>query len=167
MLIKGEITAMKIQLLLDNPGDVRSGFLNLDPFADDSDCRVKGDVSNLDEFVDDAEASEIVAFDILDYFTAKDVNIVLGNWVAKLAKGGKLTIAVVDLREVARGILDGKLNLDDANELLHGKQEKQWQFKKCSFTLSQLVEVFVKLGYKILSKRVQNYRLVIMTQRIL
>lgn len=161
--------SVKVNLLLDNPGDCRSGHLNLDPFApdiDDHSGRVKGDVFNLDAFVDDGEAEEIVALDILDYFPANEVDDILQNWLRKLARGGKLTIGVVDVREISRAILHNKLTYDEIGELLYGKQEFAWQYKRSGYTLFQLVAVFEGLGYRILSRRVHNYRAIVTVERV-
>lgn len=158
---------MKVNVLLDNPGDCRSGYLNVDPFApaDCSDGRVRGDASDLSTLVDAGECSEVVALDVLDYFPGAAVDQVLRNWLSRLCHGGRLTVSVVDLREVSRALLAGNVSMDDANELLTGKQEKAWQFKKSVFTLSQLVEVMTNLGYRVLAKRVQNYRAVVTVER--
>lgn len=157
---------MKVNLLLDNPGDVRSGYLNIDPFAPaEGDQRVKGDVSDISWAVDDAEATEIVALDVIDFFPARDADRVLNNWLSKLARGGRLTVSAVDVREVARAFLAGTLHLDDVNDLLHGKQEQPWQCRRAAYTLDQLVEVLGNLGYKVLLKRVQNHRAVVTVER--
>ena len=158
---------MKVNLLIDNPGDVRSGYLNIDPIAEPGDVngRIKGDIGNLSEHVDAGEADEIVALDILDYFPTNTVDIVLNNWLTRLRHGGRLTMSVVDIREVARGVLAGNLSPNDYNELLYGKQEQPWQFKKSIYTLNQIAEVLANLGFKILSKRIQNLRAVITIER--
>lgn len=158
---------MKVNLLLDNPGDVRSGHVNVDPLAPDDcrDGRVRGDVADLAHSVDAAEAEAVVALDVLDYFPGAVADVVLGNWLSRLARGGTLTVSVVDVREVARSLLAGNLSLEEVNELLLGKQEKPWQFKKAAFTLSQLAEVLKNLGYQILARRVQNHRAVVTCRR--
>lgn len=158
---------MKLNLLLDNGADLRSGFINVDPIAPENDeqGRLKSDVSNLDDVCCDNEADEIVALDILDYYPGGAADKILSNWLRKLKHGGKLTFSVVDYREVARAVLANSISPDDVNELLYGKQEKKWQFKKGAFTLQQLVEVLSNMDYKVLSKRVQNYRAVITVER--
>lgn len=157
---------MKLNLLLDNPGDVRSGYVNVDPFAPDNDPqRVKADVSDLSAVVDAGEATEVVALDILDYFPGPAADAILGNWLSRLAHGGKLTLSVVDLREVCRAVLSGSATPEDANELLLGRQEKPWQYKKSAYTLAQLVEVLTNLGYRVLAKRNQQYRAVVTVER--
>jgi len=158
---------VKVNLLIDNPGDVRSGYVNIDPLApeNDPDGRLKGDVGNLDHAVDGGEAEEILALEVLDYFPGHQADDILANWLSKLAHGGRLTISVVDVKEVARAVCSNNLSIDDINELLHGKQEKPWQFRKSAYTLSQLVEVLSNQGYKVLARRVQNYRALVTVER--
>lgn len=158
---------MKVNLLLDSPGDVRSGYVNIDQFAkpNDSAGRIQGDVSNLDQYVDTGEATEIIALDILHHFGPNDADTVLSNWLSKLAHGGKLTFSVVDYKEVARGILANTLSADDVNELLHGTQDPAWKGHRSSFTLSDLVQVLQNRGFRVLSKRVQSYRAILTVQR--
>lgn len=158
---------MKLNLLIDNPGDVRSGYVNVDPLAPESspDGRVRAHLHDLSVVVDDGEAAEIVALDVLDYFPQAQADDVLSGWLKKLAHGGRLTIGVVDLKEVARGVVQHTLSAEDVNELLHGKQEQPWQFRKASYTAGQLAEVLGNLGYKILARRVQGHRAVITVER--
>lgn len=156
---------MKVNLLLKNPGGIRSGFLNIDPFADGSDARVAADVSNLDHSVDAGELDELVALDVLNYFPGDQVDRLLDNWLSKLAYGGTITVGVVDVREVARALLANSIGLDLANDLLHGEHREPWQSRKCSLTLARLAEVLENKGYKILAKRTANFVAVVTAQR--
>lgn len=157
---------MKVNLLLDNPAGVRNGYINIDPFAPDNDRdRVKGDVSTISHSIDDGEASEILAYDILDFFAANMADEILAHWLSKLAHGGTLTVAVIDLLEVARGVTSHIVSIEQAQDLLHGLQEKKWDLKKSSYTLQQLVSTISSRGYKVLSKRVENYRAIVTCQR--
>jgi hypothetical protein len=150
---------MRVNLLINNPGNVRSGYVNIDHFAQPEDPagRVPGNVMDLDQLVDDGEVEELVAVDILNYCPAAQADEVLRKWLGKLAHQGKLTLGVVDVREVAKGLINNTITPEDVNRLLHGEQTAEWQVRKCTFTLTQLVEVLTNLGYKIISKRVQNY----------
>jgi hypothetical protein len=134
---------MNVNLLLDNPGDVRSGYLNIDNFAQPNDKygRIPGDVFSL-SLIDDGELTELIVLDILDYVPACKLDEVLENWLRKLGHGGTITVSVVDIREVSRAIFNNRLSIDDANELIHGKQEKEWQFKKIVVILRAVVSVF-------------------------
>ena len=157
---------MRVNLLLNNPGDVRSGYLNIDPFSpgDDPD-RVNGDVLDLSHTLDDGEASELLAHDILDFCPNGNADVVLNSWLKKLAHGGQLSLSVTDLREVARAVLADRLSLEEANRLLFGEQREPWQFKKCVFTLSQLTETCQNKGYRILNQRLRDYKAYLTVER--
>lgn len=155
---------MRVNLLINNSADIRNGYLNIDPLSED-DTRIKGDVSNLNHAVDAGEAEEIVAYGILDYFPGAMVDEILDNWLSKLAHGGTITIGVIDAKEVSRAFVAGMIELEEVNTLMHGEQEEKWQIRKSSFTLNQLSEVLSNRGYKILKKRIQNFRAYVTAQR--
>jgi hypothetical protein len=149
---------VKVNLLVGNPGGVRSGYINID-------VKKAEDVADISEHVDAAEASEVVALDIIDRFPASDGDKVLDNWLSRLARGGVLTMSFVDVREVARGILSGKLSPEDIQELLHGRPEVPHDERRASYTVAQLAEVLANRGYTVLKKRVENYRGVVSVRR--
>lgn len=158
---------MKLNLLMDSPGDVRSGYVNVDPHAPQGDehGRVRGDVFDLSHVADAGEVSEIVALDLLDSAPVAEAEAVLNHWLSRLAHGGRLTVSVVDLREVARSFLNGVLSTDEANALLFGAQDRPWRFKRAAYTLPQLVDAMASLGYRVLAKRVQDFRAVVTVER--
>lgn len=156
---------MKVNLLLDNPGDVRSGYLNIDPFADGVDTRVKGNLDDLSEHADANELEELVANDILDTFALTDADRVLDNWLSRLAHGGKLTISVVDLRSVSREVLANSISIQDANELLYGRPTAPHFQKRSAFTLQQLAGTLESRGYKLLRKQPENNRIIVTVER--
>ncbi len=157
----------RVNLLLDNPGDVRNGYLNFDPHAPENclDGRICAAVDDLSHTIDFNELTELVAHDILDYFGMEQADKVLDHWLSRLAHGGTLSLSVVDLREVSREVLANTLDLADVNELLFGRQEREWQFKKSVFTLPVLIGMFEKKGYQVLLKKAANNRAVVTVQR--
>ena len=159
--------SLKVNLLWDSPDDVRNGYVNFDEHAPipDQAGRIKASVQNLDHFVEAGEADEIVSNDILNYLSADEGDAALTNWLSKLAHGGKLCVSVVDVREVSKKCLANVITIEDTNVLLHGDQEKPHRFRKTSFTLPLLIEVFTNRGFKVLTKRIQNSRAVIVVER--
>lgn len=149
---------MKINLLLQNPLDIRSGHLNVDPYANGQDGRVKGRLLDLSPLVDANEASELIAHDILDFFGAVQVDQALNHWLSRLAHGGKIVVSAIDVGEVGRAFLSGTIDLDTANTLLYGEQDKPGRWRKSALTLSRLAAVLEGKDLKVLSKRVANYR---------
>lgn len=151
---------MKLNLLINSPKDIRSGYLNIDPAADGKDSRQTGDLSKL-EMADAGECDEIVAHDILDAYAGENVDIVLNNWLTKLAHKGKLTLSFVDTNAIARALLNCDIDLETFNVYIHGST----YVKKSCFTLSHIADVLAKLGYNILIKRLENYRATIVIER--
>lgn len=154
---------MKVNLLINNAADVRSGYLNIDPFAqsDDGAGRFKCGLDRLDLLVDPGECEELVAHDVLDAYPAQSVDAVLDHWLSRLAHGGTIALSVVDMREVARAFLAGSLNLEEANKLLHGVGVT----KKSTLSVDILSDVLEGKGMKVLVRRVENYRAVVVAQR--
>lgn len=153
---------MKLNLLINNAADVRSGYLNLDPFApDDAVDRKRCQLDKLGEWVDANECEELVAHDVLDAFPSVAVDAVLDHWLSRLSHGGKIVVSVVDLKEVARAFLAGSLKLEEANRLIHGGAH----MRKSSLTVGILSDVMEGKGLKVLIRRVENYRAVVVAQR--
>lgn len=156
---------MKINLLLDAPGEVRSGYLNIDAFADGNDERINGCLIDLDDHVDDAECEEIIAVGILDYYSARDADKILKNWLRKLAHGGTITIGSYDVVETAKAISNRKLSPEDITIILYGEQGKPWQFKKTALTVNQVATVLETKGLTILKKRIEGLKFIVVAER--
>jgi|TARA_R110002020_G_scaffold248502_1_gene462526 hypothetical protein len=152
---------VKINLLYGS-GDLLHTHLNLDPFTpDETNILVRADVKNLDNFVDDAEAQEIIALDVIDYIPLTEINKVIGHWVSKLGHGGSLIIGGTDLFEVSKAFSQYRLDITEANKLIHGEQYKPYLIKRVNFTALGLADYLESLGLKLQKKRVNNYRITI------
>lgn len=157
---------MKVNLLIDNPRDVRNGYLNIDPYASDTEQdRLRGDLSNISHSVDDAEASEIVAVGVLSYYPGSLVNDIVSGWVKKLAVGGTITISAVDHNQVAHRLHGQHITAEQANELLHGRQEKDWDIIKSSFPIQRLIDVLKAQGLQIVQKRFRDCEAIVTARR--
>ncbi len=160
---------MKVNLLLRNPDDIRSGYLNIDGIATADECKADGRIAarvdNLEHTVDANELEELVAMDVLDYFPMKEADEILNHWLSRLKHGGRLTVGVVDLRQIAREVLSNTCDIADANVLLFGKEEEGWQFKHCVFTTTILVNILRAKGYAIESKLAMNKRAIVTVRR--
>lgn len=155
---------MKLNLLLNNPAGVRSGYLNLDPFADGKDVRVQCDITDISSQVEENEAVEIIAIDVLNKYPAIQVPGVLEHWLSRLAHKGKFVLSVPDLIEVGRAIRNDLITIEEANAILYGYQEHQADVNRSVFTMKQVVDC-VSPGYKILSKRIHDYNCVVTFER--
>lgn len=158
---------MKVNLLLDNPKDILNGYINIDPLKGPvNDERLDGDITCLDAYIDDAEAEEILAIDVLDYYQMGVADDILNNWIKKLKIGGELVISCVDLREVTRLYEKGTLNFIEINRLLHGDQDKDWNFRKCSLTLEMLIAVLKSRELKIITAKIDNLKAIVRCKRV-
>ncbi len=158
--------AGKVNLLLNNPKNIVHGYLNLDPFADGNDVRVKTDIIDLGEYIDDSECSEIRAEEVLCYFSAELAEKMLTNWVDKLRKNGTISIIDCDLRLISKAILTDVLDLNNANIMLFGLQNSEYTFKKMILDLPTIEILLMKKGLKIVEKSLDKFHFIIKAQRV-
>lgn len=157
---------MKIQLLLDAPNSDLKGFVVIDSFADGKDNRNKGDVTNLDWACDTASVEELVADDILPYFPFPKTDEILRNWISKLAVNGKITLRGVDFEEVCRALILGQISIMEAQKLLWGEQDKQWNIKKSGFSILDIIGYLEQIGLKVTKKLFENHYFTVEAMRI-
>ncbi len=156
---------MKVNLLI-HSNAVRSGFTNVDPLASPgSPDRVQGSVTNLDEIVEDAEATELVALDVIDYVPAPDVPGVIAGWVRKLRHGGQITIGGVDLRDVAKAVVFQQLSPNEAAGLLYGEQVAPWDYRKGTYTIQHVINILLGHGLQIMLKESDRFHYYVTARR--
>ena len=128
---------MKVNLLY-GEGDVLDTHLNINQFAKNPDGEkiIRDDISNIDKYVDDSELEELVAIDVIDYMSIKEAPQVIENWVRKIRIGGKIILGGSDLLEICKSFSEHKIDISEANSLIHGTQEKPYLPKKFTFTPS-------------------------------
>jgi hypothetical protein len=156
---------MKINIMYhtDSP---RSGFLNIDPYSDGTvKNTVVGDPKNLDEHVDDASCKEIVALRVLDNYSSQEVDSIINHWVSKLRMGGSICIGGTDMRNVAKSLYQGNIGINDANMLIFGNQDKDWEHKQSCLDVNIMVDILKERGLKIVKKRVNGYDFVVVAER--
>jgi len=151
---------MKINLILD--GHALSGYKNIDPYGYGDETKVVGDVENLDDMVEDAEATEILALDIIDFLPPESIEAAIGHWVSKLRHGGKIAIGGKDLWQISKALYQKILDLEEANEVIHGTQEKP---RISNFTIDKLINTLESRGLQILKKRINKFDMVVEAQR--
>jgi hypothetical protein len=92
----------------------------------------------------DGAIEEIRASHVLEHFSHTQVEGVIKNWVAKLAPGGLLRIAVPDFEKIARDYLDGK-DFPIQGYTFGGHVDER-DYHKCGFDLELLTDLFLKAG---------------------
>ncbi len=99
--------------------DVRDDCINIDLFSDDP--RVVGmDVRKLD--LPDNCADGIIASDILEHFSHREVDGVLKEWARVLKPGGELVVRCPSLRLQMKAYMDGVWDADIASYMIFGGQ---------------------------------------------
>ena len=148
--------------MFDNPAGLRNGYLNLDPLGADE---YRGDIQNLDVVADDGECEAVLAMSVLDYFPPSASHRLIQHWSKKLEHFGTLTVSFTDMYRLAKAITNRNVNLKEANELLHGKQEKGWQIRRSTLSMDIMTEFMHDCGLQILSKRYEGYNAIVKARR--
>ena len=90
----------------------------------------------------------------------------MSNWFKKIRIGGKIIIGGVDLFEVCKSFSQYRIDITEANRLIHGEQQKPYMFRKANFTALGISEyISEKFGFKIIKKRINNYHMIIESER--
>ena len=151
---------MKINLILD--GHPLSGYRNIDPYGFGDETKTVGDIHNLNDIVEDAEATEILALDVIDFMPSDTVLTAISHWVSKLRHRGTIVIGGKDLWQISKAIHQKILDITEANEAIHGTEEKP---RLSHLTIDRLVSIMEDQGLKILKKRVNKFDMVVEAQR--
>ena len=159
---------MKKINLIYGEGDVLHTHININPFAENADGNniIRDDISNLDKHVDDAEVSELVALDVIDYIPITKAEETIENWVKKIRIGGRIIIGGTDLVEVCKSLSHYRLDITDANILIHGEQSKPYLIKRVNFSSLGLSDYLShKFNLNVLKRSVNNYKMFVEAQR--
>lgn len=152
---------MKLQLSVNKAP--LNGYLNLDPkpVNPEEQPAFTGNLLDLTAIVETSECTEILADDILDFITAENTFPTLEYWSKLLRHGGSLIVGGTDLYEVSKAVTNQTLNIREANEILHGTGIDHIN----QMTIIDLCEILKSLGMKIVSKRINGFKMVVIAQR--
>lgn len=92
----------------------------------------------------DGIVDEIRASHVLEHFSHTEVVSVLKDWVAKLAPGGRLRVAVPDFEKIATAYLAGEPQ--NIQGYLYGGHVDRRDWHGCGFDRELLVELLVDAG---------------------
>jgi len=148
-------------------GDVMHTHLNINPFAEDeSDVIIRADITNLDKYVDDSELKELVALDVIDYLPMEKTESAISNWIKKIRIGGSVVLGGVDLFEVSKSLCQYRIDITEANMLIHGEQKKPYMTRRANFTAIGLSEYLQeRFNLQIIKKRINNYKMIVEARR--
>jgi glycosyltransferase involved in cell wall biosynthesis/predicted SAM-dependent methyltransferase len=134
----------KVLLNLGCGRDIREGFINIDLFG--SDQRVVGmDIRKLD--LPDNSADLILASDILEHFSHREVDSILKEWARVLKPGGELIIRCPNLKLQARAYLSGKWDADVASYMIFGGQTNPGDYHCIGFDEQSIRKHLVQAGF--------------------
>lgn len=156
---------MKLNLLYGH-GDHLQEYININPFALEETDNIRiSDVKNLDKIVENAEATEIIASDVIDYLALNEINPTLDHWISKMRHGARLVIGGCDSYDAAKALVQFEIDLETFNMLVHGTQDQPHLFKRMCLTLPGLCEYLTDHGLKIIKKRRNGLNYVVEAQR--
>jgi len=158
------VSKLKINFLRNQP-DILGGYANVDPLATGQDDRIQLDYANIDSICEDAEATEILARDVLDFVDPLKSETIINHWIKKLRKGGQIVIGGVDLEEVAHQVINASLNIAQANQILRGDWSQPFNIRRSNVTLETMADFLQSKGLKILHRRISNHHYSITAER--
>ncbi len=153
---------MKLNLGCGN--DLRNGYVNID-IAPINNLDHQIDASNLDDVCNDEEVDEILAVNVLNMLSYKEILNVLQHWVDKLKPGGTIKVVVPDLVELSRAFLNGELKSDHFILQMYGKQEHEHDFHRTGFDVVLLQSVLETVKMQVISKRILNATIVMEAEK--
>lgn len=93
---------------------------------------------------EDGTVEEIRASHVLEHFSHHDVLAVLQGWVAKLAPGGLIRIAVPDFERIATNYLEGRAEM--VQGYVFGGHVDELDWHGCGFDEELLTEMMLAVG---------------------
>ena len=128
--------------------DIRPGWLNIDsrPLQSDSETFLCADLLLLDHYLADACASEILAQDVLEHFSWRDVDDLIATLTKKLAPGGRLTVQSPNLDALITGYRSGRLAFGDFERYLYGDQTYPANTHRCAFSPAVIRKRLERVG---------------------
>jgi len=104
--------------------DIREGWLNVDarPVQPDSESFLCCELLKIHRYVEDGCADEVLAQDILEHFSWRDLPTLITRLTALLKPGGRLVVQSPDLDAILDAYRSGALSHEEAQRLLYGDQ---------------------------------------------
>lgn len=133
-----------LKLNLGCGNDVRKGFLNLDLFSDDPNV-IYMDVRNLR--FDDGSVDQILASDILEHFSHREISSILNEWSRVLKPDGSLIIRCPNLRLQVDAYVRGDWNAEIASYMIFGGQTNPGDYHCIGFDEKSIEKYLLNAGF--------------------
>ncbi len=127
--------------------DVKDGFVNIDLYSDNP-AVVAMDIRKLD--LPDACADAMLASDVLEHFSHREVGTVLKEWARVLRPEGQLVIQCPSLRLQMKAYMDGKWDADVASYMIFGGQTNPGDYHCIGFDKDSMRRHLEMAGLEIL-----------------
>lgn len=124
--------------------DVRNDFINIDLFSDDPRV-VAMDIRNL--LLPDESADFILASDVLEHFSHREIESVLTEWARVLRPGGKIEIRCPNLKLQVNAYIRGDWNADVASYMIFGGQTNPGDYHCVAFDDESITRHLEKAGF--------------------
>lgn len=134
--------------------DIREGFVNIDLYSDNPKV-VYMDIRKLQ--LPDNSVSLILANDILEHFSHREIDLILKEWNRVLIPGKEIIIRVPSLKLQAKAYLEGKWDADIASYMIFGGQTNPGDYHFNAFDIESIKKHLVNTGFEILE--IQEYDL--------
>ena len=128
--------------------DIRDGFINIDLFSDNPNV-VKMDIRKLD--FKDNSVDFILASDILEHFSHRQIATVLKEWARVLKPNAQMIIRCPSLRLQAKAYYEGKWDADIASYMIFGGQTNPGDYHCIGFDENSIKKHLTKAGLQVIS----------------
>lgn len=134
--------------------DLRKGFVNIDLYSDDPNV-IGMDVRKLE--LPDESTDLILASDILEHFSHREIDAVLAEWARVLKPGGKLLIRCPSLKLQAEAYVEGIWNADVASYMIFGGQTNPGDYHCVAFDDKSIRKRLAKAGLETIELKEENF----------
>lgn len=135
--------------------DIRADYLNLDMYSDNPEV-IYCDVRKLP--LPDNSVDLILANDVLDIFSHREIDNVLNEWNRVLKLDGEIQIRVPNLKSQVRLYMNNEWDADVASYMLYGGQTNPMDYKACAFDSKSLSAKLLKSAFVIKDIQEINYK---------
>lgn len=159
---------MKLNLMKNfDENELLTGYVNVCPNAppNHKECN-SGDYVTLDSYCDDAEASEILALDVIDFLNPQVTHVVLDNWVKKLGHSGKLIIGGVETYSVCKAASLRAIDIGNLNFILRSNIDNPFGARKFTYNIEDVVNLMKSKGLVIRKQSIADLKYVVVGERL-
>ncbi len=128
--------------------DFRDGFINIDMFSDNP-YVIYMDIRKL-EFEDNS-VDMILASDILEHFSHREIDNILAEWARVLRPGGEIVVRCPNLKLQIDAYVRGDWNADIASYMIFGGQTNPGDYHCIGFDHDSITNHLNKAGFEIVS----------------